>query len=400
MNTIDFSREYLLLGLRLNKHIDGFVDSYYGSEELSSVVQQEEKKTPLYLLENVTKLIKTLPDQGFEEDRQHFLNKMLTAIKTTIEILSGEDIEYLEKVKRLFDIEPKKISESHFITAIEQLDELYEGKGSLLERIETERDKKKISEEDAEDVMIKALSLTREKTKKILSEILPANETVEVKMVTNEPWSAYNWYLGKYHSRIDVNTDLPLEWDQILGFASHEGYPGHHTEHSVKEKVLYQDGNRFEHAILLILTPEAVISEGIANTGIDVIFPDERRRMEMGLEKFCPYPSDTSIEVLVSRWKCMNELSFKLSGNLAMQAHVDGWTDEEIYEYCTRELNIPYSKERISQWMKFIRNPLWAPYIFTYSLGEALIRRKFGNKPSPQDFSHLLTRSILPSDLE
>ncbi|MHA2202393.1 MAG: hypothetical protein ACW991_01770, partial [Candidatus Hodarchaeales archaeon] len=340
------------------------------------------------------------PDQGFEEKRQYFLSKMLTAMKTTIEILLGEDIEYLEKVKRLFDIEPTKISESQFIIAVEQLDELYEGKGSLLERIEADRDHKKIPEEDAETVMIKALSLTREKTMKVLSEIFPANETVEVRMVTNEPWSAYNWYLGKYNSRIDVNTDLPLEWDQILSFASHEGYPGHHTEHSVKEKVLYQDGNRFEHAILLILTPEAVISEGIANTGIDVIFPDERHRMEMELENFCPHPSNTSIEVLINRWKCMNELSSKLSCNLAIQAHVDRMTDDEIIDYCTRQLDIPYSKKRISQWMKFIRNPLWAPYIFTYSLGEALIRRKFGEKPSPQDFSHLLTRPILPSDLE
>ncbi|MHA2203648.1 MAG: DUF885 domain-containing protein, partial [Candidatus Hodarchaeales archaeon] len=76
MHTVDFSREYLLLGLRINNHVDGFVDSYYGPEELSSVVQQEEKKTPQILLENVNNLIKTLPDQGFEEKRQYFLSKM------------------------------------------------------------------------------------------------------------------------------------------------------------------------------------------------------------------------------------------------------------------------------------------------------------------------------------
>ena len=400
MNTVDFGREYLLLGLRIDKHVDGFVDSYYGPEELSSVVQQEAKKSPHDLLENVNELIKTLPDQGFEDERHHFLNKMLTAMKTTIDILSGEDIEYLEKVKRLFDIEPKKISESHFITAVEQLDELYEGKGSLLERVEADRHKKKIPEDDVEIVMIKALSLAREKTLKIFSEILPPNETVEVKKVTNKPWSAYNWYLGKFQSRIDVNTDIPREWDRILYFASHEGYPGHHTERCVKEKVLYRGENRFEHAILLILTPELVISEGIADTGIDVIFPDERRRMEMELENFCPNPSDTSIEVLVNRWKCMKELYFKLSGNLAIKAHIDGWTDDEIFDYYIRQLGLPYSKERIHQTMKFIRNPLWTPYIFTYSFGQALIKQKFGEKPSPQNFSQLLTRPILPSDLE
>lgn len=399
MNTVDFSREYLLLGLRIDKHVDGYVDSYYGPEELLFLVQQEEKLSPQHLLENVNKLIKVLPDQGFEDERHHFINKMLYALKTTIEILSEDTLEYLDKVYRLFDIKPKIVNDSHFIEIVEQLDELYEGKGSLIERIETERQRKTISRENAEKVILKALSLTKEKTLEFFSELLPANETVEVKIVTNEPWSAYNWYLGKYKSRIDVNTDLPLEWDQIIGLASHEGYPGHHTEHSVKEKLLYYNENRFEHAILLILTPEAVISEGIASTGIDVIFPDEQRRMEMEIEHFCSNPSDVSIEVLVKRWKCMNELS-KLSGNLAIRTHVDGWTDDNIVDYYSRQLGVPYTKERIHQWMKFIRNPLWAPYIFTYSYGETLIKRKFGEKPSPQDFSQLITRPILPSDLE
>jgi hypothetical protein len=399
MNIADFSREYLLLGLRINKHIEGFVDSYYGSEELSALVKQEEKKSPKNLLETINTLIQALPEQSLTDERHRFIGKSLSAMKTITEILLGETIDYIDKVYRLFDIRPEKTSESHLIETVNQLDELYDGQGSLVERIEAERERKTISIENAERIMLKALSITRDKTSETFSELLPIDEKVEVQIVTNEPWSAYNWYLGNYKSRIDVNTDLPLEWDQILSFASHEGYPGHHTEHSVKEKYLYVDENRFEHAILLILTPEAVISEGIANTGLDVIFPDEQRRMKLEIENFHPNPSDTPLEVLIKRGKCMNEL-FKLSGNLAIYAHVDGQTDEEIFDYCSRELHIPYTKERLQQWMKFIRNPLWAPYIFTYSYGEALIRRKFGEKPSPRDFSSLLTQPILPSDLE
>ena len=398
MNITDFSRDYLLLGLRINKHIDGFVDSYYGPEELSALVQQEEKKSPQNLLETINNLIQALPDLSLIDERHRFISKSLSAMKTTTEILLGETMEYLDKVYRLFDIKPEKTDESHFIDTVDQLDELYDGKRSLVERIEAERERKTISIENAEQIMLKALSITRNRTSETFSEVLPIDENVEVQIVTNEPWSAYNWYLGNYKSRIDVNTDLPLEWDQILGFASHEGYPGHHTEHSVKEKCLYVDENRFEHAILLILTPEAVISEGIANTGLNVIFPDEQLRMELEIENFRPKPSSTPLEVLLKRGKCMKEL-FKLSGNLAIYAHVNGWTDDEIFDYCTQELHIPYTKERLQQWMKFIRSPLWAPYIFTYTYGEMLIKRKFGEKPSVKDFSQLLTRPILPSDL-
>jgi len=398
MNVVDFGQEYLLLGLRINKHVDGFVDSYYGPKELSSLVQQEEKKSPQSLLESVNTLIKALPDQGFEEERHHFLDKIVSAMKTTIELLAGERIDYLDKVYRLFDIKPTMINEEHFTETIEQLDELYEGKGSLLERIEAGRLKKVIPTENIEKFMLEALSLTRVKTLELYRELLPASESVEVKIVANEPWGAYNWYLGNYKSRIDVNIDLPGEWDAILRTASHEGYPGHHTEHCIKEHLLYRGENRFEHGILLILTPEAVISEGIATTGLNVIFPDEQHRMEIEIENFCPNPADTNLEVLMKQGKCLMEL-FKITGNLAIRAHEDRWTDDEIYDYYSRQLGVPYTKERMDQWMKFIRNPLWAPYIFTYTYGEALIKRKFGEKPSAQDFFQLLTRPILPSDL-
>ncbi|NIV31535.1 MAG: hypothetical protein GWN58_19225, partial [Anaerolineae bacterium] len=51
-------------------------------------------------------------------------------------------------------------------------------------------------------------------------------------------------------------------------------YAGHHTEHAIKEKLLYRHQGRAEHAVQLLLAPECVISEGIADNAQKILFDD------------------------------------------------------------------------------------------------------------------------------
>ena len=39
---------------------------------------------------------------------------------------------------------------------------------------------------------------------------LPDEESFSIEFVTGKPWGGYNWYEGGFHSRIEVNTDLPI----------------------------------------------------------------------------------------------------------------------------------------------------------------------------------------------
>ena len=94
----------------------------------------------------------------------------------------------------------------------------------------------------------------------------------ELQLVADQPWNAYNWYLGGYKSLIEFNTDLPSRVVNVIDVMAHEGYPGHHTEHSLKELYLFRNKGYIEHSILLVRAPESVISEGIANAGEEIIF--------------------------------------------------------------------------------------------------------------------------------
>ena len=52
-------------------------------------------------------------------------------------------------------------------------------------------------------------------------------------------------------------------------------YPGHHTEHAVKEQLLIRDHGAIEEGIQLVPTPQAVLSEGIAEVGAEIVLGDD-----------------------------------------------------------------------------------------------------------------------------
>jgi len=395
MSLTNFGKKYLLLGLRLNKLIDGYVDAYYGPIELKKVVDNEHTNSPENLLKTCQNLKKQLVDQGFAIDRVKFLKKMLDAMETSLEITSGREMPFLEQIFKTYDIKPELMDDSVFYKVTEELDTLYKGSGPLLDRIKEAKQKRELPNDIIEQTFIRALEISREKTYEIFPDFLPKDEELTINIVKNEPWSAYNWYLGNHKSRIDVNIDLPIEWTNFLKLATHEGYPGHHTEHVIKEKKLYQEENNFEHAILLIPTPEAVIAEGIGNTGIDVLF-SAHEKMKISLEELCPNAQNEDFELLSLREQAWNKLS-GFSNNIAIHAHVDGWSDNQLIDYV---LSFGfYTEKYIRQQLKFIRHPLWSTYVFTYFFGEKLIKQKFGSRPSPKNFETLLTKPILPSDL-
>ena len=64
---------------------------------------------------------------------------------------------------------------------------------------------------------------------------LPDTETITYEVVTDKPWSGFNYYLGDYRSTVAVNADLKQQMSNLPRLVAHESYPGHHTEHCRKE---------------------------------------------------------------------------------------------------------------------------------------------------------------------
>ena len=57
-----------------------------------------------------------------------------------------------------------------------------------------------------------------------------------------------------------------------------------------------------------------------------------------------------------------------------------------------------YPENIINSLLKFIHHPIGSTYAFNYHIGDTLIKKKYGERPSPADFKQLLTHQFLPSD--
>jgi hypothetical protein len=400
MKLSEYGKRFLHLALHIDKHNKGYVDFYIGPKKLRKIVDNEVITSPNKLLADCKALQKDLFKQGYDKKRERYLEKMLTAMRTTVEKLSGVEIPFKEQFLKLYDVTLQPANESELDNLKEEFNAAYGGLGSLEKRMNDLRVRRTVPKSKVFELFTKALNITRERTKELFVDLLPENERINLELVKNNinkiKWNYYNWYLGNLCSRIDVNPNYSMYWPGLLVAAAHEGYPGHHTEFVVKEQRLYRELNQFEHSILLLNSPKLIISEGIANTAVNMLF-SYRDQVEISLREFCQDSSkESSIEALIAQSKVKGKTHLFLY-NLAYYTLINGWSEEKLIRYAT-SFEI-YSQENIKNRINYLLNPVHSTTAFSYNIGSKLIINKYRGFPSVKDFRDLLINPILPSDL-
>ena len=97
---------------------------------------------------------------------------------------------------------------------------------------------------------------------------LPDAETINYEVVTDKPWSGFNYYHGDYRSTVAVNADLKQQMSNLPRLVAHESYPGHHTEHCRKEAGWSRAWARPSRRIFLVNTPQCLMAEGLADLAL------------------------------------------------------------------------------------------------------------------------------------
>ena len=322
-------------------------------------------------------------------------------MKTSIEILVGSPISIKDQISRLYDVPIQPINESKLSDLKEEFKEAYEGSGSLEERMKELRIQRKGVKSDVFDLFKKALKIVKNRTNELAPNLLPKDENIIIDLVDKKKenevkWSYYNWYLGNYTSRIEVNPSYDIYWSSLLSAAAHEGYPGHHTEFAVKEQYLFHEGSQFEHSILFLNSPKLVVSEGIASLAINVLFTYQEQA-EISVRELCRKKLDEdSLDNITNQYSVRRKMDLFLH-NLAFHALIDDWDDEKLFRYATSFEIL--SKENIDNYIKRLNNPVHATTAFSYSIGRNLIIDKYSEFPLTDNFFELLSKPILPSDL-
>jgi len=396
-----FGKDFLLLALRINKHIKGYVDFYFGPQKIRQIVDNESPTSPNKLLRDSITLIQLLGAQGYDKERERYLEKLLTAMKTSIEILNGTEISIKDQFVNLYDVDLQPAKEAELDNLKEDFEDAYRGSGSLEERMNKLRITRKVPESKVFKFFKKAVDITEKRTKELFVDLLPKNERIIIDVVKNDnskekvKWNCYNWYLGKYISRIEVNPNYQMYWTIFLSYTSHEAYPGHHTEFVIKEESLYRELNQFEHSILILHSPKLVISEGIANKAISILFSNQEVA-EIGLNEFC---SDPSKEVSLEELELQDIIKAKIPlfwYNFAYHALVDRYQKKELMRY-GRNFEIFTNEDLIAE-IERMSSPAYSNNAFMYYIGNNILQ-SYGDVPSLKDFQNLLVNPILPSDL-
>ena len=375
-------RRYLELGLRLGKHAEELVDSYYGPEELRRRVDAEEPREPRALADDAAALLAEL-------EHDPWLAAQVRALEATARKLAGDPLSYAEEGALVYGIEPRWHDEEPFRRAAALLDEALSGDGDLRTRFARWYRQTGIPRELVEQALRDTAAELRRLTWERIG--LPEGETFELELVSGKRWLGYAHYLGGLRTRISVNTDLPLAAADLVHLTSHEIYGGHHTHRIWQEVVLVRGQGRIERTLDLLWSPEAVVSEGIAEAGPSIVTGDGQ---ELAAAVLGRLGFDYDAE-LGSRATEARRLLRPVSANVAMLLHGRGATPEEAREYAAT-----WSLQPDDRLDKLVDSQVRSPspaYQHTYWQGlelvDAHVRGDAGR------FRELLTARVLPEEL-
>jgi hypothetical protein len=305
-------------------------------------------------------------------------------------VLAGESIPYADEVEACYGVRPERTPVSVYEAVHAELDELLPGDGSLFERRQAWRDAHLVDGEHAVTVMSELLPILRQRTAAIVE--LPAGERTSLEAVHGEPWWAFNYYQGRLESRVEMNVDIPTTGLDLIHVTAHEIYPGHHTEHAVKEQRLLRDEGRLEEGIQLVPTPQALLSEGIAELGVELVADAETRAALYRVLERHGIRSDPDLDEQIV--KAIDKLG-TTSVDIALMIHEDGLSPEEAERYLERwRLATP---EESVHGVRFVTDPTWRGYTITYSAGERVCRDFVGGDTGR--FRRLLTEHVRVGEL-
>jgi hypothetical protein len=313
------------------------------------------------------------------------------ALETTARTLAGEELPYAEEVELTYGIRPRWVDERQFEQGHATLDEALPGSGDLTARYARAFEEAAVPSEAVEQAVDTAMAIVRERTRAAIG--LPDDEQIELEIVTGERWFGYAHYLGGYRTRISVNTDLSFPSAELLWFSGHEGYPGHHTQRVWQEADLVRGEGRLDATMDLLWSPDAVIAEGVAESGPELVLDADAHR-ELA-ERLRPLGVEYDVEVC-ERVGEARRLLYPVSANVAILLHERGASRDEAWEYAKRWSLQP--DDRVEKMLVNVEERRSRGYTHTYSEGRRLCRAWVGRDPSR--LRRLLTARLLPSDLD
>ncbi len=394
------AREYVVLQMAIGEKEEGYIDAFYGDPALKAEGQALAASSDLpALAARVSALRGRVSGLQAEDPRRAaFLTAHLTAAATRLRMLGGEKLPFTAEAEGLFGVRPELKPLASYDPILARIEALVPGSGTLADRVEAYQNRFTIPRDKLEPVFRNAIAACRTATTEHIA--LPPSERFDLAFVTGKSWSGYNYYLGDYKSRIEVNTDLPIRLNRAIDLGCHEGYPGHHVLNALLEERLVRGKGWVEFSVYPLFSPQSLLAEGSANYGIDLAFPGPRKaRYEAAV--LAPLAGLNAAEV--GRYEQLGTLIQELAGsrNTISQQLLDGQIDDAQAIRLTQRYGL-VSEARAKQSVAFTRQ--YRSYVINYTIGRDMVARDIERLPDTkarwQRMEQLLSEPTLPSDLQ
>ena len=174
--------------------------------------------------------------------------------------------------------------------------------------------------------------------------------------------------------------------------AIHETYPGHHTERCSKEHLLVQGRGLLEETLVLVPTPQSLVSEGIASIAPALLLEsDDGKELaavvrDAGIEFDLPHALAVRRAATPCRWAEVNA---------ALMLHDRGADEADVRAYLERWGLM--SPQLSAHMIRFFREPTSRTYVVTYPAGRELCDAWVAGEPDR--FHRLLTEQVRVRDL-
>jgi hypothetical protein len=388
-------REYLLLGLRFDRIESGYVDAFTGDPGLRRAVENEPQARPSELAQRADELLGEIP-ASLDSARAEFIAAHLRALACAGRKFAGEPVGFVDEVRAYFDVSIARGDEDRYRQAHALLADALGGSGPLADRMQAYRSADEIAPQRVSECIGAFSSALRDRVRADYP--LPDGEVVEYEVVTDKPWSGFNYYLGDYRSRVAVNADLKLQMSNLPRLVAHESYPGHHTEHCRKEAGLVERGGQGEQTIFLVNTPQCLMAEGLADLALYAAVGDGWGGWAAEIY------ADLGLRFDGDRAEAIADASAALIDvrqDAALMLHDEHRDVDDVTAFLKRWLLVDDARAR--QMLRFLASPLWRAYITTYVEGYRLLRAWLDGRPAGvsliERFTRLLDEPLIPSAL-
>jgi len=396
--TTEWLQSYALLALRINRQIieqaGGSLLDYRGPTAWLEQAANEEPPPPGQLVDEANRLLSDLPFD--DPQRAAFLAAQTLAMRAAARRLSGQQLPLRDYVRECLAIEVEWLPETLFEKAHAQLEAaLPSGNGSLGERLHAWQAAYRLPTEQMSrlpQLVSRAVSEARARLDTVIR--LPVDEVIDCTLVSAAGFHGAGAHHGGTKSTMFINQDLPFNLADLLYIVTHEGHPGHIAESMLKEIHLVRERGYLEQQVRFMVSPQYVISEGLALNAEAAIFPGDEAQLwlnENVLPEFGMRLDDCRLVAIHEArnvlWGAWANASFMIA---------QGRSDREVRAYLAQWALLSEAElTAMGPGLSLLKAPFAEPYIFCYYHGWQRVRSQLETH-GHQQLRRLLTEQMLP----